>query len=259
MYVKNMVDWNIFWLLFLAVEFSMLASLPYAVSVSGDAIYQFGSSLPMVLAMQFTRGTVLLIISIVVGLFLGKKVGLKAPALESLLEGRGLPAGFNSSVKLSLSLGILIGITIFVVDRGIFSLFTEPLTIFLSSPPLWQRFLYSFYISIVEEVILRFFLVTLFVWISWKIKKTSEGLPTNTGIWLSILLVSVIYGIVYLSGISSSIDSSLMLAIGIIILNLMAGSIFGWLYWKKGLEAAILANLTATLTFLVVLGSLFQP
>jgi membrane protease YdiL (CAAX protease family) len=259
MNTKNITDWGIFWVLFMAAEFSMLASLPYAVSVSGDVVAQFGSSLPMVLATQFARGTVFLIISIVVGLFLGRKVGLKAHVLESLFEGRGLPAGFSSSVKLSLLLGVLVGTIIFVVDRGIFSMFTEPLTIFLSSPPVWQRFLYSFYVGIVEELILRFFLVTLLVWITWKIKKTSAGLPTTTGIWLSILLASVLYGLGYVSSLASSIELNTVFASGIMILNVMAGSVFGWLYWKKGLEAAILANVTSMLTILVILGSLFQP
>ncbi len=259
MYVKSMVDWNIFWLLFMAAEFSMLASLPYAVSISGDAIYSFGSSFPMLLVTQFAQGTAFIVISLFTGLYLGKKVGLRASVLESLFEGRGLPAGFDHSVKLSLTLGALAGTAIFVMDRFVFSAFTVPLTAFLSSPPVWQRFLYSFYAGIVEELILRFFLLTLFVWISWKIKKTSEGLPTSTGVWLSILLVSIIYGIGYIVSLSSSIEMSVIFSLGTLTLTVMSGSIFGWLYWKKGLEAAILANFTATLTLLVVLGSLFQP
>jgi hypothetical protein len=52
---------------------------------------------------------------------------------------------------------------------------------------------------------------------------------------------------------------NMMFALGTLALTVMAGSIFGWLYWKKGLEAAILANFTATFTLFVVLGSLFQP
>ncbi|TGC09515.1 CPBP family glutamic-type intramembrane protease [Methanolobus halotolerans] len=253
---KNIVDQKIFWLLFMAAEFSMIAAVPYAVSISGDAIYDFGVSLPMILATQFAQGTGLLIVSILTGIFLGKKIGLGTPVLESLFEGRGLPASFHSTVKLSVILGVFAGTLIFVTDRFVFSIFVEPLTVFLASPLLWQRFLYSFYAGIVEEIILRFFLVTLLIWISWKIKRTSENLPTNTGVWLSVLITSLLYSIGYISSLSASEYPDLMLTLGITVLSLITGSIFGWLYWKKGLEASIIANLTASLTMLVVLGSL---
>ncbi|MDW7733724.1 MAG: CPBP family glutamic-type intramembrane protease [Methanolobus sp.] len=254
--VKSIVDQKVFWLLFMAAEFSMVAAVPYAVSISGEAIYDFGVSLPMLLATQFARGTGFLIISILTGIFLGKRVGLRTPVLESLFRGRGLPAGFYSSLKLSMLLGIVAGTSIFAFDRFVFSAFGEPFTVLLSSPPLWQRFLYSFYAGIVEEIVLRFFLVTLLVWISWKIKRTPENLPTDAGVWLSILVVSTIYSVGHISRLSSSVDSNPMPILGIVLLSLVTGCIFGWLYWKKGLESSIIANLAATLTLLVVLGSL---
>jgi hypothetical protein len=45
--------------------------------------------------------------------------------------------------------------------------------------------------------------------------------------------------------------------LGIVSLGMVTGTIFGWLYWKKGLEASIIANFTASLTLFVILGSLF--
>ncbi|MCQ6963288.1 CPBP family glutamic-type intramembrane protease [Methanolobus chelungpuianus] len=257
MNVRSMVDWNVFWSLFMVAELSMLAALPYAVSVSGDAIQEFGGSFPTVLATQIAQGTAFLLLSLFTGIFLGKKVGLKATLLESLFEGRGLPEGFNSSLKLSILLGLLVGTLIFATDRLVFSMFTEPLTVLLSSPPIEQRILYSFYAGIVEEIILRFFLVTLLVWISWKIKKNPDGSPTTTGFWLSILLVSTIYGFGYFLSLTSVTDYNAILPIAIIALGIISGSVFGWLYWKKGLEAAIIANLSASLMVFVILGSLF--
>lgn len=253
---RNIVDQKIFWFLFLVAELAAIASVPYGVSISGDAIYDIGISPPMILATQFAHGTVLLIVSILTGIILGKKVGLSTPVLGSLFDSRGLPAGFRSSLKLSVFLGAVMGAVIFVVDRFVFSMFAEPLTVLLSSPPLWQRFLYSFYAGIVEEIVLRYFLLTLLVWVSWKLKRTPENLPTDAGVWLSILIVSSIYSIGYLSTLSVSVNSNPVLILGIVLLSLMTGSIFGWLYWKKGLEASIIANLTATLTLFVVLGSL---
>ncbi|WP_094228758.1 CPBP family glutamic-type intramembrane protease [Methanolobus psychrotolerans] len=256
MKLRDLVDWNVYWLLFMVAEFSLLLALPYSISVSTDMIYDLGGSLPNVLAVQFARSTILFLLFIFIGLYLGKKVGLGAPFLGSLSEGKGLDKSFFPSVKLSIFLGALTGAIIFILSWLVFSMSTEPFISLLLTPPLWQRFLYSFYAAAVEEILLRYFLMTLFVWISWKIRKTSENRPTNTGIWLSILLVSLIYGSVYLIS-PSTMDVGQLQIWGIVILNVIAGTVFGWLYWKKGLEAAFLANLTTSLMILVVLGSLF--
>ncbi len=256
MKLRDLVDWNIYWLLFMLGEFSLFAALPYSISMSGDAIYDLAVSLPNILAAQFARSTVFFIFSIFIGLYLGKKIGLETPLLTSIFEGKGLPEGFASTVKLSIFLGILASIIIFILDRFVLSMFGEPLLVLLTTPPLWQRLLYTFYAGMVEELVLRFFLLTLLMWISWKIKKTSDGLPTNMGAWIAILLVSFIYGLGYLTK-SPSADIDHFLNLRIVILNAIAGISFGWLYWKKGIEAAIIANLTATFMILVVLGSLF--
>lgn len=38
-----------------------------------------------------------------------------------------------------------------------------------------------------------------------------------------------------------------------ILLNGIGGIVFGWLYWKKGIEAAMMAHFTTDLVLLVVL------
>ncbi|WMW22984.1 CPBP family intramembrane glutamic endopeptidase [Methanolobus mangrovi] len=256
MKLRDIVDWNVYWLLFVVAEFTLFLALPYSISIAGDAIYDFGVSLPIVLATQFAQATILFLVSIFTGLYLGNKVGLEVPILKSLLEGNGLPESFAPTMKLSLLLGALLGTVIFILDWFVFSMFTEPLITRLMAPPLWERVMYSFYAGIVEEIVLRFFLMTLLVWISWKIKKTSDNRPTNVGVWLAIFIVSLIYGLGYLAS-SSSMDMERMHIMGIILLNGIAGIVFGWLYWKKGLEASIIANLTASLVLFVVLGSFF--
>lgn len=252
------MNWKIFWLLFMLAELSMFAALPYSLSIFGDRIYSLGISLPLLLATQFAQGTLLLVLSILVGLSLGNKLGLKTPVIESIFEGRGLPANFRSSFKLSVFLGAFLGISMFLVDKFVFSLYMDSLISLISSPPLWQRFMYSFYAGIVEEIILRYFLVTILVWITWKIKKTPANLPTNAGVWISIILVSIIYTLGNISSLSASLEFNLLAYLGYISLNLVGGSIFGWLFWKKGLELAIVANLFATFMIFVIFGSLFQ-
>jgi len=97
--------------------------------------------------------------------------------------------------------------------------------------------------------------MTTFVWISWKIKRKADNSPTDTGVWLSIISVGLIYSFGYLiSPISADKE---MLNISIVMLyNTSSSIIFGWLYWKKGIEASIIANLSASIMIFVILGSL---
>ncbi len=255
MKIGGIVDWNTYWLLFIIGQLTLIAALPYSVSLTGDAIYDFGGSLPMVLATQFAQATVIFLISIFTGLYLGKKVGLGAPVLGHMFKYSNLPPGFLSFMKLSLFLGFLLSTVVFVLDVFIFSLYVKPLILYLITPPLWERVLYSLYAGFIEEIILRFFLMTTFVWISWKIKRKADNSPTDTGVWLSIISVGLIYSFGYLiSPISADKE---MLNISIVMLyNTSSSIIFGWLYWKKGIEASIIANLSASIMIFVILGSL---
>lgn len=254
--IRDIVDWNIYWLLFMVAEFSLLAALPYGITMSGDALYDLAMSIPNILAAQFARSTVIFLIGIFTGLYLGKKVGLKTPVLSSLFEDRRLPSDFKSAFKLSVVLGITISLLILILDIFVFARDSEPLLVYLAAPPLWQRLMYSFYVGITEEVVLRFFLMTFIVWVSWKIKKDSEGNATNIGVWIAIVIVSSVYGLIYLVFSRENMDPAT--AMSIAVSNWLAGTCFGWIYWKKGLEYSIVANLVATLMLFVVFGSLIH-
>nr|WP_321498286.1 CPBP family glutamic-type intramembrane protease [uncultured Methanolobus sp.] len=252
--IRDAIDWNIYWLLFMVAEFSLLAALPYGITMSGDALYDLAMAVPTILAAQFARSTVIFLIGIFTGLYLGKKVGLKTPVLSSLFENRSLPSYFKPAFKLSVIFGIIISLLILILDIFVFARDSEPLLVYLATPPLWQRFMYSYYVGVTEEIVLRFFLMTFLVWVSWKIKKNSEGNPTNIGVWISIIIVSSVYSLVYLFFSRENMDPAT--AMSIAVSNFIASTVFGWIYWKKGLEYSIITNLVATMMLFVVFGSL---
>lgn len=43
--IRDIVDWNIYWLLFMVAEFSLLAALPYGITMSGDALYDLAMNM----------------------------------------------------------------------------------------------------------------------------------------------------------------------------------------------------------------------
>ncbi len=106
--------------------------------------------------------------------------------------------------------------------------------------------------------------MTLFVWISTKIKKNREGGPTTTGVWVSIIIAAIIFGLGHLPTILAlgGTHLTLLMLVRVIFLNAILGILFGWLYWKKGLESAIISHFSVDLVlhvfFAAILLNVYQ-
>jgi membrane protease YdiL (CAAX protease family) len=97
--------------------------------------------------------------------------------------------------------------------------------------------------------------MTLLIWIGIKITKKSK--PTQIGIIISIALVAIIFGLGHLPITASLTKITPLIVIRAVILNGIGGVVFGWLYWKKGLEAGMIAHFTADIFLLTILPILF--
>jgi len=100
---------------------------------------------------------------------------------------------------------------------------------------------------------MRLFLMTLLVWVSYKIKRTEEGKPTNVGVWLAIIITAVLFGIGHLPITAALTTITPSVVARAILLNGIAGIAFGWLYWKKGLESAMISHFSADIVLYVIL------
>ena len=180
-----------------------------------------------------------------------KRVGFKLPILENLLEGKEVITYLKSILSISIGLGVLSGILIVLLSL----LFTPVSSIFenaSTSVPIWKAFLACFYGGIGEEILLRLFLMTLIVWIIFKIKKTADGNPTVISIWLAIIISAVIFGLGHLPITSTITSITPLIIVRAVLLNGIGGIIFGWLYWKKGLESAMISHFSADIVLQVI-------
>ena len=153
-----------------------------------------------------------------------------------------------------LAAGVIAGL-----DRWIFNLENhfQALAIAVPEPPTpppWQGFLAAFYGGIVEEVLLRLFLLTLLGWLGCLIVRCrAETLPPLL-FWLANVLTTVIFGLGHLPATAAmGIPLDTFVVTRAIVLNGIAGLAFGWLYWKHGLESAMVAHFTADIVLHVFL------
>ena len=247
-------DWKLFLILLIACIFGTIAVLPYTLTFQGELLQNLPVPLYVLLAAQLIQAIVLFGIAIFIGLRFSKKVGLGLPILEGWLEGREVKTYLKSILGISIGLGILAGILIIGLDYlFFFAGVTINVTQASINPPAWQGFLASFYGGINEEVLLRLFVMTLIAWIIFKIKKTDEGKPTNAGMWLAIVLAAIIFGAGHLPAVIAITTLTPLVIVRTITLNAVGGIIFGWLYWKKGLESAMISHFSADIVLHVML------
>lgn len=250
--------WKLFIILLLACLFGTIAILPYTLTLQGGLIGNLPVPLYVLLTAQVIQSIIISALAILIGLFIAKKVGLGLPILEGWLEGREVKSYLKSILSISIGLGVLVGILITGLDY-LFTLAGTTLNVASSqiNPPAWQGFLVSFYGGINEEILLRLFLMSLLVWIFFKIKKTSDGKPTRIGMWLAIFLAAIIFGAGHLPTVAAITALTPLLIVRTIILNAVGGIIFGWLYWRKGLESAMISHFSADIILHVIVPSLF--
>jgi membrane protease YdiL (CAAX protease family) len=242
LFERACVNKRLFLILLLASILANIAVLPYASSLGLLRTAELPIPFPIAILVLIIQSALFFSIAIFVGLFLGKKVGLGAPLIEDWLKAESLENRLRPILKISIVLGILVGISLFILDRFIFAFFVEPVTAAQADAPLWQRFLVSFYGGIGEEVFMRLFLMTLVVWIIHKLMRKKDIIPSEKGFWLSIIIVSVTFSLGHLPMTATFMEITPVVVIRAIILNGIAGIVFGWLYWKKGLEAAIISH-----------------
>lgn len=247
-HLKNIINWKLFLILLIACVISSFLILPYVLALNPAVAKIFS---PVLVLAQIIQATIIFSLAAFFGLLLAPRVGFGLPVLESYLQRKNPHRYLKSILGQSIGLGILATVLIVVL-----SIITEQVSVSLLKSevavPLWKSFLASFYGGIAEEVLMRLGIMTLFVWITIKIKKTKDNKPTKTGIWISIILSSIIFGLGHLPITSSLVAITPIVIFRAVLLNGVGGIIFGWLYQKHGLESAMISHFTADIGLHVV-------
>jgi hypothetical protein len=243
--MKRLINWKMFFVLLITCVLTAVLVIPYSLALTSTEV----EITPVMMILTIAQNLVLFAVVIFVGLLLSKQIGMGLPILKNVLEGKNQIKELKSILIPSIGLGLAAGV-LMVLLAILFNI-PELNNSELSISP-WKALLASFYGGIGEEVLLRLFLVSLFVWITFKIKKNKDGMPTNFGIWLSIILAAIVFGIGHLPATAQIVPLTGIIILRAIVLNGVGGIIFGWLYWKRGLESAMIAHFSADIVLHII-------
>jgi hypothetical protein len=119
---------------------------------------------------------------------------------------------------------------------------------------LWKRALAVLYGGFTEEVLMRFVLMTTVVWVLMKLSRVRVAKASHY--LIAIGVTALLFAIGHLPVVSALGGLGLLSVTRVLLLNTMGGIVFGYLYWKEGLEAAIVAHLTTDVILLLLVPAL---
>ena len=255
----RLTSWKAYLILMAVAVPVAFLGIPYAMTIQGEALEEAVAPLgvPIPLWLPFVIDSVInLVLCAVlggVGLLLAGRIGLGLPFIEGSVKRKPVWHRFPGVA----AVGIVTGVVFAVVAIGLaIWVFGPPLAATIESegiaisedivPPAWQGFLVSFQAGVLEEILFRLFGLTLLAWLGSLISRDKEGRPTLVALWIANILFAVAFGLAHLP-LTSAVGFPLtpLVVARAIVLNGLGGVMFGWLYWSRGLESAMVAHASA--------------
>lgn len=214
---------------------------------------------PVLKLLSLIQPTVLVSIAVLVGIVLAPKVGLSSPAAEAAAgSGQAIGRALQPQIIPGL-IGGLAGGGGIVLNWFLLKPLLPPQFVARSAElngllPLPTRLLYG---GITEELLLRWGFMTLLVWAAWRLFQKGRGKPHAVYFVAAIVVSAIIFALGHLPVAFLLVpDASAALILFVISGNSIFGAIAGYLYWKKGLESAMIAHMMAHVVMLTAIWSM---
>lgn len=226
-----------------------IAGVPYILELQKEVLKEAPIPLPVIGLMIVVQTAVILAIAVYIGLKLSAKAGLSLNIPQAKVK---LSEYLPPILKVAIPAGTIAAILIKLGDT-LFTQYTPALSAPSATPAIWQTILAALYGGVVEELLMRLFFVSLFVWLLSKAFK--QTLPHNNKavFWSAIVLAAVLFGIGHLPATAALTAITPVVVLRAIILNGIGGLIFGWLFWRKGLLYAIAVHFVTDIVLLVII------
>ena len=247
--------WRVWWVLLFASLAGAAAAIPLVLEVFRPLVQAAplpSIPFPLLVAIGTAQNALLLAGLIGIGLLLGRKIELGAPLLESWLYHKQESLSARDSLKSGALVGIIVGLVLLV-----------PLLIAAPHLPglpfvsaaraaVWKRVLVCFYGGIDEEVLSRLFLLTLIAWLGTRVFQKQKKRMSRVTFWSANIIVAILFGLGHLPNAAMVMHITPTVVVLALALNGIAAVPFGYLYWKRGLESAMIAHFCADFVVYVV-------
>ena len=188
--------------------------------------------------------SVLVLALAALGLWAGPKLGLDAPVVRAWAERRPILPALRPQLLPATIAGAAMASVLLLFWLGVGTMPGVAEKLGNLQLPLVTKLLYG---GIVEELMLRWGLMSLFAWAIWRVAGRPAG-PPAWCLWAAITFAAILFAaghlpVLYLLLPAPPSELLLLVLAG----NAVPGILLGWLFWRRGLEAAMIAHALAHL------------
>lgn len=210
-----------------------------------DQAKQLGVSLELLAITTGIQSTIMLAVSVLVGLYLAPRLGFRSHVVDRVASETTLVSNVRSELRAAVGGGVAVGVILVLSNWFAPSVgdSTPGMTVelLLQSVPL--RLLYG---GVTEELLIRWGVMTLVAFALWKLTGQRSDEPGSRVVWTAIVVAAILFGVLHLPAAIPVYGSLTMGIVGFVVgVNALGGIVFGWLFWRQSLEAAIIAHALA--------------
>ncbi len=239
--------WKEWIILTLAAFLSWLTILPTEWSLIVQMVQKNHQNLYPFLAGQSFISFLELGAVVAVGLFAARRIHLGVPLIEGWLKSENVGSRLKSSLLVCIPAGILGALLVTGVDWLAFRPLLPGFSTLITQVGGWQGLLASFYGAIFEEIETRLLVLSLAAWLLGLLFHTTNRHPSKIAMWGAMAISAAVFAFGHLPLTSQSAALIPLVVVRSFVLNGSLGLLYGYLYWKRGLEGAIMAHFSSDL------------
>lgn len=206
-------------------------------------------------ALSLVQPTLLMAGAVAVGAALAPKLGLRSHLVERATTGRPLIPALRAQAPLAVGLGAAAAVAIIACEFALSPLLgaqLEPLRKALPHNTLAMTVAGVLGGGIFEELLMRWGLMTLLAWLGWRVLQKKQGLPRRGIMIGAIVGAALLFGLGHLPATAAVVPLTPLIVMRALLLNGLAALVYGWLFWRRSLESAMIAHGAGHIVFTVV-------
>lgn len=209
---------------------------------------------PVVALLSLLNPAILLAIAVTIGVLLAHRIGLRSLVAERVRLGTAVWPNLRPHIPLAFGAGLVFAIVVLGLDQLMNPFANAEIIGEMPNEgnPFMQLLMGLLYGGITEELLLRWGMMSLLAWLGWRVFQRGEGTPRPAIMWTAIILAALLFGIGHLPALAGIVVLTPLLVFRTILLNALGGLLFGWLFWRRNLETAMVAHAAGHVGFFIV-------
>jgi hypothetical protein len=211
---------------------------------------QAGLSLTSAVALSMAQVAVLLIAAVAMGASFAHRLGLHSHLAATASQSR-----FSDELPLAVSAGVIVGVIIVALDWWFFlprlpNLAAAGAAAGGAASSLISGALYG---GLTEELLMRWGLMSIVAWLVFRFFWRRVETPPPSVFGIAIVLTALLFGVGHLPATAATVPLTGLIVARSILLNGLAGLVFGLLFWRRTLESAMVAHGAVHVVFALTL------